>query len=59
MLNVEIAEKLSIIFDGMDYLYFNIDDKNNSIQRVEVITKSDHWNFLLCNEKIAKNLGLI
>lgn len=59
VLNAEIAEKLALIFDGMGYLYFNIDDNNNSIQRVEVITKSDHWNFLLCNEKIAKSLGLI
>lgn len=59
VLNAEIAEKLALIFDGIGYLYFNIDDKNNSIQKVDEITKSDHWNFLLCNEKIAKNLGLI
>lgn len=59
VLNAEIAEKLALIFEGMDYLYFNIDDKNNSIQKVNRITKSDHWNFLLCNEKIAKELRLI
>ncbi|MCZ2225086.1 MAG: FkbM family methyltransferase, partial [Chitinophagales bacterium] len=59
VLNSEIAQKLSAIFNGMGYLYFNIDDNNNSIKKVEEITKSNHWNFLLCNEKIAKELRLI
>jgi FkbM family methyltransferase len=59
VLNKDIAEKLNGIFNNMGYLYFNIDDKNNSIRRVDTITKSDYWNFLICNEKIAKELKLI
>ncbi|MBK7666505.1 MAG: FkbM family methyltransferase [Sphingobacteriaceae bacterium] len=59
VLNKDIAEKLNGIFNNIGYLYFNIDDKNNSIRRVDTITKSDYWNFLICNEKIAKELKLI
>jgi hypothetical protein len=54
-----IAEKLNVIFEGMGYLYFNIDDENNSIRRVEKLTKSDYWNFLICKENKAKQLNLI
>ena len=36
-----------------------IDDAKNSIRQVEKIGKSDYWNFLLCDEKIAKYLDLI
>lgn len=59
VLNDEIAEKLNMLFRDMQYLYFNIDDRNNSIRKQERLTKSDHWNFLVCNESVAKSLNLI
>lgn len=59
VLNEEIAEKLNTIFNGMGYLYFNIDDVKNSIRLTPKITKSDYWNYLLCDENTAKQLKLI
>lgn len=59
VLNDEIAGRLNIILENLDYLYFNIDDKNNSIRQVAKIEKSDYWNFLICNEKTAEKLNLI
>jgi FkbM family methyltransferase len=59
ILSDEIAAKLSDIFDGLHYLYFNIDDKNNTIRRADRLAKSDYWNFLLCNEVIAMQLKLL
>jgi FkbM family methyltransferase len=53
-----IGEKVSALVRGSDYLYFNIDEKRG-IRQVDVITKSDYFNYLLCNSSIAKELGLI
>lgn len=59
VLDDEIAKQLNIIFQNMNYLYFNIDDNKNTIRQVEKLTKSDYWNFLICNETTAKMLKLI
>lgn len=59
VLEEEVAEKLNAIFKDKGYLYFNIDDKNNSIRQTENITKSDYWNYLVCNEAIAKKLNIL
>lgn len=59
VLNDDIAKNLNEIFRGFGYLYFNIDDIKNTVRLVPEITKSDYWNFLLCNENTAKALKLI
>jgi len=59
VLDEKIAEKLNVLFEGMDYLYFNIDDKNNSLRKVDKFTPSDHWNFLVCKKEVALSLNLI
>ena len=59
VLTKEIGHELTKVFENMDYLYFNIDDENNSIRRTETIEKSDFWNYLICNELTAQKLGLI
>lgn len=59
VLDNEIAEKLNHILGELDYLYFNIDDANNSVRQTFKITKSDYWNFLICNEYVAQKLNLI
>lgn len=58
ILNDEVGARVEKLVEGKGYLYFNIDDKNDSIRRVERITTSDFYNYLLCNEKIAGELGL-
>jgi FkbM family methyltransferase len=59
ILNDEVAEKLNPFFNNLNYLYFNIDDKNNLIRQTEKLTKSDFWNFLICDEKTALKLNLL
>lgn len=58
ILNDEVGKKVNNMINGLDYLFFNIDE-NNGIRQVDKITKSDYYNYLLCNKKVAINLGLI
>jgi FkbM family methyltransferase len=58
VLNDEIGIKLQEQFDGLGYLYFNIDERLGP-RHVEKITKSFFYNYLLCSESTALKLGLI
>jgi FkbM family methyltransferase len=58
ILNEEIGDRVNYILQGLDYLYFIIDDRTGARQ-VEKITKSDYYNYLVCNAEIAKKIGLI
>jgi hypothetical protein len=58
ILNNEIGDKVNSMIKNLGYSYFNIDEKGG-IRQVEQITKSDYYNYLLCDQKIAKELGLI
>lgn len=59
VLNDDIAKRLNAILENLNYLYFNIDDANNSIRQIAKIEKSDYWNLLVCSERTAKKLNLI
>jgi len=59
VLNDACGARLETLVDGCDYLFFNIDDKAGTIRRVDHITKSDHWNYLLCDPGTARTLGLV
>lgn len=59
VLNDEVADKLQPLFDGLDYQYFNIDDKQGTIRKTERITKSDYFNYLICTKESAQQLKLI
>jgi FkbM family methyltransferase len=54
----EIAERINELVNGLGYLYFNIDERAG-IRRVDKISRSDFYNYLLCSEETAKNLSLI
>ncbi len=54
----DVGANVEKMVNGLGYLYFNIDEKHG-IRKVEHITKSDHFNYLLCNEAKARELGLI
>lgn len=58
ILNNEIGAKVEKLTEGMGYLYFNIDE-NKGIHQTEHIKKSDYYNYLLCDEKTAKELKLM
>jgi FkbM family methyltransferase len=57
ILTQEVAAKVEALVTGKGYLYFNIDDVRGP-RRQERLTKSDHYNFLLCSAEKAKELGL-
>lgn len=58
ILTDEVGKKVNDMVSGLDYLFFNIDE-NTGIRQVDKITKSDYYNYLLCNKKVAIELGLI
>ncbi len=59
ILNDEIGKKIEEFVHGKGYLYFNIDEDSGSIRRVEQITKSDYYNYLICNETVARRIHLL
>lgn len=58
VLNDEVGRKIEAILEDKDYLYFNIDEENHPRQVVH-ITKSDSYNYLMCNREIAEKLKLV
>jgi FkbM family methyltransferase len=58
ILNDEVGAKVYGMVKDLGYLYFNIDEKGG-IRQVDRITKSDYYNYLLCNRDTAIELGLI
>jgi FkbM family methyltransferase len=58
ILNDEIGRKVQALIQGMNYLYFNIDE-NLGVRKVDKILKSDTVNYLICSKEVAVNLGLI
>lgn len=50
VLNNSVADRLNFLFEGTDYLYFNIDDTNKKIRQTDRVMKSDDFNYLICLE---------
>lgn len=57
ILTTDVAERVSNLVKDLDYIYFNIDEAKG-IRRVEQISQSDDFNFLLCSKEKAVELGL-
>ena len=47
VLTEEVASKLNLLFSGLNFRYFNIDDKNNMVQETSKIYVSDQYNYFL------------
>ncbi len=58
ILNDEVGEGVQNLLKDKGYLYFNIDELGG-VRQVSSITKSDYYNYLVCNETIAHKLGLL
>ena len=56
VLNDEIATGLNVFFENKGFVYFNINDKDNSLRLTSRIQKSDFWNYFICKPEIAKKL---
>ncbi|HLF45337.1 MAG TPA: FkbM family methyltransferase [Chitinophagaceae bacterium] len=59
VLTDKVGSDLEQLLNGLGYLYFNIDDKEGKIHKVDRITKSDYFNYLLCSEETARYLKLL
>ncbi len=57
ILNDEVAHRVNNILSGLGYLYFDIDETALPQQKSH-ISKSSHFNYLICQPDIAKKLGL-
>ena len=55
----DCAVKINNFFKDKGYLYFDIDDKNDSVVQKDEITVSSFWNYLICKPETAKKIGLI
>ena len=58
ILSDEIGAKVQNLLRGIDYLFFNLDEKTQPRQ-VSNITKSESYNYLVCKKEVAIDLGLI
>lgn len=59
ILTDDVGVRVQALVEGLDYLYFNIDEEKDSVRQVDKITKSDYYNYLLCTNGIARELGLL
>ncbi len=54
VLNDAVGENVEALVKDKNYVYFNLDEKLGTIRRVEHISKSDYYNYLICEEEVAK-----
>ena len=59
ILTDEVGRRVEAALEGCNYVYFNIDEDLDAVRLVTQITKSDCYNYLVCDRKIAVNLGLM
>lgn len=58
LLNDKVAEDVSVLLKGMGYWYYNIDDVTWPPVKTEHLSKSRHFNFLICQPGVAKAIGI-
>lgn len=64
VLDDNMGKRISHFFEGLDYLYFNINEKkgiqqvDKIIQQVDKIDKGAGFNYLICNKSTAEYLKL-
>ena len=59
ILNDTVAQRIESILEecNLKYLYYNINEKG-SIRKVDKLSRSDYFNFLLCDAETSKQIGL-
>jgi FkbM family methyltransferase len=58
ILNEDVARKVSHIIEGLDYVYFDIDDVTWPPRQVRSLGQSGHFNYLICRPEVAAAIGL-
>jgi len=58
LLNGQVAAEVGALINDLGYAYFNIDDITWPPQRSKTLTKSGHFNFLICQPEVADAIGI-
>jgi FkbM family methyltransferase len=58
ILNEDVARQIAALLEGLDYQYYNIDDVTWPPPRVQALSTSGHFNFLLCQPAVAVAIGI-
>lgn len=58
LLTEDVVRQVAEMLDGLGYEYYNIDDVTWPPPRVDVLSRSDHYNFLVCQPEVARSIGL-
>lgn len=58
ILNEDIGNRIWEMVHPLGYLYFNIDERG-TVRQTTKIEKSDYYNYLICTELKAKEIGLL
>ena len=58
ILSDDIAVRIQNLIKDIPYVYFNINE-SSGLRRVENLSKSDGYNFLICKIEVAQKLGLM
>lgn len=53
VLTEEVASKLNLLFSGLNFRYFNIDDKNSMVQETSKVYVSDQYNYFLIQSDLV------
>lgn len=57
ILNEDVARRISALLEGLGYQYYNLDDVTWPPTPAEQLSKSDHFNFLVCQPEVATAIG--
>lgn len=58
ILNDEVGLKVEDLVGNKNYLYFDVNDDDGSVKRVERITRNSSFNYLLCTEAVARRINI-
>lgn len=58
ILNDAVAAEVAALVDGLGYAYYNIDDQVWPPRRTDRLSRSAHYNFLICTPEVAARIGL-
>lgn len=55
----DLASKINSLLENLNYLFFDINDSNRTINRIDKVQKSSTYNILVCKESTARKVGLL
>ena len=58
ILSDEVGSFIHQKLKSFNYLYYDIDDYHNKVNKVEFLRKSSFYNYFICTEETAKTIGL-